>query len=159
MRRMVEPDSGVVLVIGCGMRRYREYLLSSAATRRPLWLFNAEEPTWQRKYIVGSTVLDLYDRDAVLAAASTLAAKRPVLGVLSWDETLVVASAHVADALGLPGPGIDGIEGCRDKRRNRELLSSAGLPQPEHRWAPSEREAVAAADDIGYPVVLKPRGM
>lgn len=156
---MVDPDGGVVLVIGCGMRRYREYLLSSAATRYPLWLFNAAEPTWQREHVVGATVLDLYDRDAVVAAARELAASRPVVGVLSWDETLVVATAHVAAALGLPGAGVDGIEGCRDKRRNRGLLSAAGLPQPDHGWATSEREAVRTAERIGYPVVVKPRGM
>lgn len=156
---MVEPNGGVVLVVGCGMRRYREYLLSSAATRHPLWLFNADEPTWQRDYVAGTTVLDVYDRDAVLAAARALAESRPVLGVLSWDETLVVATAHIADALGLPGAGITGIEGCRDKRRNRELLSAAGLPQPAYGWAASEQEAVHTAERIGYPVVIKPRGM
>lgn len=152
-------NDGMVLVIGCGMQRYREYLLSSAATRRELWLFNANEPTWQRGYLAGSTVLDLYDRDAVVAAARELAVKRRVVGVLSWDETLIVTAAHVAEALGLPGPGVDGIEGCRDKHRTRRLLAAAGLPQPAFAWASSEQDAMAAAERIGYPVVVKPRGM
>ncbi|MBO0839561.1 MAG: ATP-grasp domain-containing protein [Sciscionella sp.] len=153
-------DDDVVVVIGCGMQRYREYLLASAAKRHTLWLFNATEPTWQSEYIAGATVLpDILDRDVVLAAAKELAGKRTVVGVLSWDETLVVAVAHVAAALGLPGAGIDGIEGCRDKQRNRRVLTDAGLGQPAYRWTTTEDDAVAAAEAIGYPVVVKPRGM
>lgn len=152
-------EEDVVVVLGCGMQRYREYLLSAAGARRPVWLFNSEEPTWQREYIVGSTVVDLYDREGVLKAARALTAERRIAGVLSWDETLIVTTAHVADDLGLPGAGVEGIEGCRDKRRNRRLLTEAGLRQPAFVWASSEDEAVAAANEIGYPVVVKPRGM
>jgi biotin carboxylase len=151
--------ASVVIVIGCGMQKYREYLLSSAATRQRLWLFNQTEPTWQTDYTVGSTLVDLYDRRAVLAAAEEVARSRPVLGVLSWDETLIVTTAHVAEALGLPGAGVDGIEGCRDKRRGRRVLSEAGLRQPAYAWVSDEDDAVAAAARIGYPVVVKPRGM
>jgi biotin carboxylase len=157
--RVVTADDGVVLVIGCGAQRYREYLLSSAAGRHPVWFFNNTEPTWQSRYVVGSTVVDVEDRDAVIAAARELAGRRRVVGVLSWDEVLVVNVAHVADALGLPGAGVEGIEGCRDKHRSRRLLTAAGLPQPAFGWAGTEAEAVAAAERIGYPVVVKPRGM
>lgn len=152
-------QDGVVVVIGCGMQKYREYLLSSAATRARLWLFNSTESTWQDEYVEGTTVVDVMDRAAVLAAARELAAHTRVLGVLSWDETLIVTTAHVAEDLGLPGAGIDGIEGCRDKHRNRRLLTEAGLAQPGYDWAGSEDEAVLAAERIGYPVVVKPRGM
>jgi hypothetical protein len=152
-------SEGVVLVIGCGMQRYREYLLASAATRHRLWLFNTEEPDWQRPYLAGSTRVNVLDRAQVLAAAEQLARQRPVVGVLSWDETLVVTTAHVAEALGLPGATIDGIEGCRDKHRSRKILTDARLPQPRYGWADSADEAVAVAERIGYPVVVKPRGM
>jgi hypothetical protein len=152
-------SDGVVLVIGCGMRPYREYLLSSAGARHPLWLFSASELTWQRPHVRGGTVMDLLDGDAVLAAARELAATTSVVGVLTWDEALITHTAHVADALGLPGPGIDGIEGCRDKFRSRRTLASAGIAQPQFEFARDEARAVAAADRIGYPVVVKPRGL
>jgi L-ornithine N5-oxygenase len=148
---------GVVLVIGCGRRLYREYLLSSAAARHPLWLFNASELTWQREHVRGGTVLDLDDRDAVLAAARELAAMTTVAGVMSWDEALIVTTAHVAHELGVPGAGLDGIEGCRDKPRSRRVLTAAGLAQPRFDFAGDEAQAVMAAERIGYPVVVKPR--
>lgn len=150
---------GVLVVVGSGMQRYRQYLLESVATVHPVWLLDRTEPTWQRDHIAGHSVADLSDRDAVLAAARAVAASRPVLGVLSWDETLIVVTAHLAESLGLPGPSIQGIEGCRDKRRNREVLAAAGLPQPAFGWAATEGEAVELAEGIGYPAVVKPRGM
>ncbi|GAA4252841.1 ATP-grasp domain-containing protein [Dactylosporangium darangshiense] len=150
---------GVVLVIGCGMQPYREYLLASAAGRHPLWMFNSADLTWQRGHVRGGTVVDLFDRAAVLEAARALAASRPVLGVLSWDEALIVTAAHVAHELGLPGPGIDAIEGCRDKYRSREVLTAAGVDQPRFEFVRDEAHAIAAAERIGYPVVVKPRGL
>ncbi|MGI5237780.1 ATP-grasp domain-containing protein [Dactylosporangium sp. CA-139066] len=150
---------GVVLVIGCGMQPYREYLLASAAGRHPLWMFNAAELSWQRGYVRGGTVVDVLDRDAVIAAARELAEQRPVLGVLTWDEALITVAAHTAHALGLPGPGIDAIEGCRDKYHSREVLTAAGVAQPKFEFVRDEAHAVAAAERIGYPVVVKPRGL
>ncbi|MFD6888471.1 ATP-grasp domain-containing protein [Streptomyces sp. NPDC059957] len=155
----IDGDTGVVLVIGCGMQKYREYLLSGAAATRPVWLFSDSEPTWQREYVTGSTVVDLTSREAVLAAARELAADRTVEGVLSWDETLIVTTAHVARELGLPGAGVEGIEGCRDKFRSRRVLTEAGVDQPRYSYVDTAEEALAAAGSIGYPVVLKPRGM
>jgi biotin carboxylase len=155
----MSPAEGVVLVMGCGRRRYREYLLSLAAARHPLWLFDESEITWQREFVRGGTVVDVRDRDAVLTAARELAATTRVLGVLSWDEMLIVNTAHVARELGLPGAGIDAVQACRDKLRGRRVLTAAGVPQPRFEFATHEARAVAAAERIGYPVVVKPRGM
>jgi biotin carboxylase len=150
-------SDGVVLVLGCGMRPYREYLLSSAGARHPLWLFNGSELTWQHEYVRGGTVLDVFDLEAVLAAAFELAGTTTVLGVVSWDEALIVTAARVADELGVPGAGVEAIEGCRDKPRSRRILTAAGVPQPQFEFVRDEIEAVAVADRIGYPVVVKPR--
>ena len=148
---------GVVLVIGCGIRPYREYLLSSAAARHPLWMFSTSELTWQKDHVRGGTVLDLDDQNTVISAARELAATMPVLGVLSWDEALIVTTAHVAHELGLRGAGVNAIEGCRDKPRSRRALSAVGVSQPQFEFVASEADAVAAARRIGYPVVIKPR--
>ncbi|MFH8976415.1 ATP-grasp domain-containing protein [Streptomyces sp. NPDC017890] len=154
-----DARDGVILLIGCGLRTYREYLLAGAARTRPVWLFTPAEPDWQEPYLTGHTVVDVMDREAVLAAARELAGRVTVRGVLSWDETLIVTTAHVAEALGLPGAGVDGVEGCRDKFRSRRLLAEAGVDQPRYAWADTAEEALAAAEEIGYPVVIKPRGM
>jgi len=44
----------------------------------------------------------------------------------------------------------------RDKDLTKELISSVGVPVPEGREVTSADDAVEAAEDIGYPVVVKP---
>jgi biotin carboxylase len=156
---------GVVLVIGSGARVYREYLLSSAAGRHPLWLLDGAPPTWQAPYVQHSTVVALLDRDRLVPdqelmvkTARQIAAGRAVAGVFTYDETLAVTAAHVADALGLPGLSVDGVENCRNKHRTRQALTAAGLPQPRFAYVTSLAGAAATAADFGYPVVVKPRG-
>jgi biotin carboxylase len=155
----MNPAEGVVLVMGCGRRQYREYLLSLAAARHPLWLFDESEISWQREFVRGGSVLDVRDTDAVLAAARELAATMRIVGVLSWDEMLAFNAALVARELGLPGAGINAVEACRDKLRGRQVLTAAGVAQPRFEFATDAAQAVAAAERIGYPVVVKPRGM
>ncbi|MGF1425977.1 ATP-grasp domain-containing protein [Kitasatospora sp. LaBMicrA B282] len=157
---------GLILLIGSGGRDYREYLLAGAAARRPLWLLDAAEPTWQRPHLAGATVVPLLDPErlvpdveGLVKAAAAVAADHPVAGVFSYDETLVTATAEVAAALGLPGLGVEGADNCRDKHRTRRLLTEAGLLQPRFAHVGTLAEAQAAAGEFGYPVVLKPRGM
>ncbi|MCL2344394.1 MAG: cyanophycin synthetase [Desulfobulbus sp.] len=44
----------------------------------------------------------------------------------------------------------------RDKDLTKELISAAGVPVPEGREVSDAIDACAAAEDIGYPVVVKP---
>jgi cyanophycin synthetase len=44
----------------------------------------------------------------------------------------------------------------RDKDLTKELISSVGVPVPEGREVDSAEDACEAAEDIGYPVVVKP---
>ncbi|MQY35025.1 D-alanine--D-alanine ligase [Streptomyces sp. RB17] len=159
------PDDGLILVVGSGVQRYREYLLSSAG-KHPVWLLDAAEPGWQLAHVTGHTVVPQLhpermtpDVPALVEAARQVAAERPVAGVMSYDETLVVATAHIAEALELPGLTVAGALNCRDKSRTRALLTQAGLVQPGFAFVTDLAAAREAAAGFGYPVVVKPRGM
>ena len=49
-----------------------------------------------------------------------------------------------------------GVEIAGDKSETSSLLNDLGLPVPQQRVTYSAKEAVAAAERIGYPVVVKP---
>jgi biotin carboxylase len=153
------PESGVLLLLGSGARSYREYLIKSAARRIPLWLFEPDEPTWQRAHVAGYDVVDVFDPAAVVAAAKELAARIPVRGIYCFHEAAIVSAAEVAAALGLHGPAPDAMRACRDKAKTRELLDRAGVEQPRHLRADTVDAARAAATKIGFPLVVKPRGL
>jgi biotin carboxylase len=152
----------VLLVVGTGFHDYREYLLRSIGAQYQVHLLLGAEPTWELAYVDGWTVLDMSDTiDAtnMIEAAREVAARRPVAGVLSWDEARILQSAKVAAALGLPGGDPDMVMRCRDKHLTREALAAAGVPQPRSVMVSSVDDALAVAAAIGYPVVLKPRAM
>ncbi len=160
----MNATQGALLVIGSGLKSYREYLVRSAAARArtaglDLVLINNLRPTWQHDYFDDITVVDVFDHQVLAATARDVAARRPVVGVLCWDEPLVMPAAVIAAELGVPGLGVPGVHGCRDKYRTRSLLTGAGLPQPGFELAATVHQARAAAVRIGYPVVVKPRAL
>lgn len=77
-------------------------------------------------------------------------------GVLTTCDYYLEAAAQVAARLGLPGPAPQGVRTARTKHLMRAALDQADLPNPQFRLAGSWEEARAAAQAIGYPVVLKP---
>lgn len=163
---MGRNSSATVLVLGSGRQAYREYLMRGLAERASLWLLAEQPPTWESPLIAGSTVCapleharPVPDEAGLLDAAFRVAADRKVAGVVTYDEVFVMAAARLAEALGVPGLTVAGARNCRDKRRSREVLSAAGLAQPGFAFATTLRDASRAAGKLGYPVVLKPRGM
>jgi biotin carboxylase len=153
----------LLLIIGTGKRDYREYLLASISTRYRVHLLLWAEPGWERDYLAGWTVLsretETVDAAEMIAAARELAAREPLAGALAWDEARVLQVAKVAAALGLPGGDPDAAMRTRDKHLTREALAAAGVPQARSVLVGSLGEALDAAGQIGYPVVLKPRAM
>lgn len=152
----------LLVVVSTGMREYREYMLAAISAEYRVHLLTRIEPTWELQYLHGCTVLELpnaIDGDELIAAARAVDAVEPVAGVLTWDEARVLQAAKVAQALGLPGGDPDAVMRCRDKHLGRVALDAAGVPQARSVLVDNVDQALAAAADIGYPVVLKPRAL
>jgi biotin carboxylase len=155
----IPADKPMLLLIGSSSRISREFILQSVSRRYDLWLLQPDKLTWENDYVVGNTLVDNTDPAALLGAARQVAARRQVDGVFCYDEGLIAPAAHVSQALGLPGCAPEAIATCRDKHATRVALDRAGVPQPLSQGVSTFAEATAAADKIGYPVVVKPRGL
>jgi biotin carboxylase len=152
-------DEPLLIVYGSGGRLYREYLVRSAAQRYGLWLMTTAQPTWQLPYLVGYTVVDTLSPDSAIRAAVELADQRPVAGVWCYDEVRLCQAAEVATALDRPTSPPDAVLACRDKRLSRARLDAAGVPQARSICVADLPSARVAAAEIGYPVIVKPRGL
>jgi hypothetical protein len=155
---------GVLLVVGSGLKLYREYLVRSIHRRAReaglgLVLLNNLKPTWQRQYFDEIILTNVFDPEEMTANARAVAERHQVVGLMCWDEPVVLAAGELAAELGVPGLGVDGVNGCRDKNRTRAVLTAEGQHQPAFELTTSVEQARAAAARIGYPVVLKPRSM
>lgn len=151
-------------MIGSGLKLYREYLVQSVASRAheldlDLILINNLRPTWQGEYFDEIHVVNVFDSVLLADSARQIARDRAVVAVLCWDEPLVMSAAELAVEFGVPGLSIAGVHGCRDKHSARTRLTDAGLLQPLFAMTATVREALDAAERIGYPVVVKPRAL
>lgn len=77
-------------------------------------------------------------------------------GVFTFAENSVIATAMVANTLQLPSISVDAAVKSRNKIAMREAHKVGEAPHPEFRLTPTLIEAVVAAEQFGYPVILKP---
>ncbi len=102
---------------------------------------------------------DPVEVDETVRAVLDLARERHLDGVLTVNEECLLAAARVAAELGLAGPSVSAVETCRDKWALSRALVRAGVASPACRTASGVEQALGAARDLGWPVVLKPRDM
>jgi biotin carboxylase/ribosomal protein S18 acetylase RimI-like enzyme len=112
---------------------------------------------------VAADMVDQFERvrlsrpDEVIEAAQYLHGRRPIAGVVGYDDEAVPLVARVAAALGLPGHPVEAADAARDKVLMKQRFAAAGLPIARYTVAAGEDAAVDWAATNGYPVVVKPR--
>lgn len=96
--------------------------------------------------------IDIIDIEAVVFAAK----QYQVCGALTMQSDIGVPTVGaVVDALGLPGNGRAVADRCSNKILMRQSLAQYGVPQPVFAAVSSAQEARRAAQDIGFPCVIK----
>ncbi|MER6151582.1 ATP-grasp domain-containing protein [Streptomyces hirsutus] len=136
---------------------YRGYCLESVAADYDVVLITDEEPSWEVPYIRDCMVVpDPTDQAALSAAGRYLAERHDFTGVFTWTEWYLVPVARLARQLGLPTTAPEVMQACRNKATARSLFARHGVPSAASVSVRTLHEARAAAERIGYPVVLKP---
>ena len=69
---------------------------------------------------------------------------------------LKLARALEANGVNIIGTSPDSIDAAEDLQSFQHLLQNLGLHQPPNRTARTEEEAIRLADEIGYPLVVRP---
>lgn len=96
------------------------------------------------------------DVDAAVERARQLSRSLRIDGVVTAGADVEVTVAAIADALGLPGPGLAAAYRCNHKAEMRRTLQEAGIPGPAFAELKGPEEAVGHAARIGYPMMVKP---
>ena len=84
--------------------------------------------------------------------------ERPVGVIVQYGGQTPLKLALDLEANGVPiiGTTPDSIDIAEDRERFQKLLNELGLKQPPNRTARAESEAIALANEIGYPLVVRP---
>ena len=103
-----------------------------------------------------AVLVSLTDVAAAVDAIVALHRRSPLDAVLAVDDPGVAIASAAAARLGLRHNPPDAIAATRDKTIMRARLGAALLRQPAYRIVPPGGDVVAAAQQIGYPCVVKP---
>ena len=84
--------------------------------------------------------------------------EKPVGVIVQYGGQTPLKLALDLEANGVPiiGTSPDMIDAAEDRERFQKLLHSLGLRQPPNRTARAEDEALKLAEEIGYPLVVRP---
>jgi biotin carboxylase len=98
----------------------------------------------------------LLDDDDVVERVTAWLRGREVDRVLANWEVMVLTAARLRERFGVPGMSVDTVAGFRDKQLMKERVAAAGLRVPRSVRVRTIAETRAAADQIGFPLIVKP---
>jgi carbamoyl-phosphate synthase large subunit len=87
-----------------------------------------------------------------------IAVEKPQGVIVQYGGQTPLKLARALEMAGAPiiGTTPDAIDLAEDRERFQKMISKLGLLQPHNRTARNEDEAFACADDIGFPLVVRP---
>lgn len=102
------------------------------------------------------TVPRITDESDVMDRVSSWLRGRTIDRVLANWEPLVLLAARLRERWGMPGMSVDVVRGFRDKELMKVRMRAAGLRVPRSWRVRSAAEVYEAAEQIGFPLILKP---
>jgi biotin carboxylase len=94
--------------------------------------------------------------EAVVAAVRVMAQQVRIDRVECLWEPYMMLAARLREELGVPGLTVEQTVPFRDKERMKEVLDAAGLRTPGHESTGTVAGVWAAAERIGFPLIVKP---
>ncbi|MDQ6836800.1 MAG: hypothetical protein M3137_00285 [Actinomycetota bacterium] len=101
-------------------------------------------------------VVPLDNVEVAVAVIEDLHRRRPLDAILAIDDGGLIVASAASERLGLIHNPPDAVSATRDKEALLARLAASAIPQPAYRVVGPHAHVVAAADEIGYPCVVKP---
>ncbi|MGF7184841.1 carbamoyl-phosphate synthase large subunit [Desulfitispora alkaliphila] len=84
--------------------------------------------------------------------------EKPMGVIIQFGGQTAINLAAGLREYGVPilGTSVDSIDRAEDRKRFEKMLGELGIPQSEGRTATKTEEAIAIAEELGYPVLVRP---
>jgi biotin carboxylase len=153
--RVALDESARLLVLGAGPAQLG---VLAAARKRGLTIVAADrDPSAPGfRYADRRAIVSIEDEPAI----ERLARAEEADGIVApGTDHAVAIAARIASRLGLPHPLTpEAAQLAVSRQRQRERLAEAGIPQPRSRMCRTLAEVTAAAEELGFPVVIETPG-
>lgn len=126
----------------------------SALGERPVDALDADVKDWLLHYEQVPTVVD---PEILAKRVEWIGQRLPVDRLEATVEAHVLPAAQAREALGIEGTSTRTAFLCRDKPSMKEVLREGGIPTAASTGSGSAEELVEFAEDVGFPLILKPR--
>jgi len=114
-------------------------------------------PALTREHMSGYLqVPNFTDEEAVVRQVVASVGSNRIDRVVCLWEPGVVLAARLREALGAPGQGVEQAITFRNKDLMKQVIAGAGIRTARHASARRIAEVKAAAEQIGFPVIVKP---
>jgi hypothetical protein len=114
-------------------------------------------PALTREHLSGYLqVASFTDEDAVVRQVVEAVGGHQIDRVVCMWEPGVVLAARLREALGAPGQGVQQAITFRNKDLMKQVITAAGIRTARHASATTIAQVKAAAESIGFPVIVKP---
>jgi len=121
---------------------------------RPLEALDEQLKSWLGAY---EQVRSVCDVDQMIQTVQRIQARGWVDRLEATIESHILPAARVREATKIPGTSVETALLCRDKPLMKAHLRKHGIPCARSTGANSGDEVRAFADEVGYPIILKPR--
>ncbi len=96
------------------------------------------------------------DEPSIFEEVREAARRVPIDQVECLWEPLMLLAARLREALGIEGMDVETTIPFRDKERMKQVLDAAGIRTPRHTRANSAKSVLDGAEEIGFPLIVKP---
>ena len=161
-----DPDKKKVLVFGSGPIRIGQGIEFDYCSVHAVWtlkqhgceaiLVNNNPETVSTDFDTGDRLY--FDPLNPESVDNIIATEKPDACVVQFGGQTAIKLAKHMDEIGLPilGTPADAIDEAEDRERFDELLERCSIPRAPGRTVFNLEEALAAADEIGLPVLMRP---
>ena len=151
-----------VLLVGCAYPTELNYFTRGVA-RAGARVFAVDQapesqlPPMVRQSLTGyCQIPSLFDEEGAVDAVRRWAGPVTFDRVESLWEPAVLLAARLREALGAAGMTYEQVVRFRDKDKMKQAVAAAGLRTPRHQRANNGDECFDAAEQVGFPICLKP---
>ena len=161
-----DPNKKKVLVFGSGPIRIGQGIEFDYCSVHAVWtlkkhgceavLVNNNPETVSTDFDTGDRLY--FDPLNPESVDQIIATEKPDGCLVQFGGQTAIKLAKHMDDIGLPilGTPADAIDEAEDRERFDELLERCGIPRPEGRTVYTLEEALQAAQEVGYPVLMRP---